>query len=211
MKNLFLILLITTLFLSCGVDDADKFISDGDLTMNMTATIETNKGVIEVGMYGHIAPTTVYSFVNLASRGYFDGITYHRVVPGFVIQGGDPTGTGSGGPGYQFGLEVDRKLKHDAAGVLSMARTNNPNSNGSQYFITLAPTPNLDMQYTVFGRVTKGLDVVMAITKGDRMAKVTIQGELSEEMKTIQSKIDKWNEVLTEKFPNLGPVVFKAN
>lgn len=119
-------------------------------------------------LYEEQAPKTVNSFVFLALNHYFDGIVWHRVIPGFVAQTGDPTGTGTGGPGYQFGLEVTPSLNYDKEGVLGMARTSDPNSNGSQFFITYGPTPNLNQQYTIFGQVTEGMDVVkqLAPTEG---------------------------------------------
>lgn len=139
-----------------------------------TIVIETNKGIIKFALYEKDAPITTKNFVELVEKKFYDGLTFHRVEPGFVIQGGDPRGDGTGGSGKTIKLEVSPKLKHDAAGVLSMARTSNPNSATSQFFITLAPTPFLDMQYAVFGRVTEGLDVVKKITVGDVMRTVRI-------------------------------------
>ncbi len=127
------------------------------------AEIETSKGKIGIDLYETEAPITVNSFVFLALNRYFEGIVFHRVIPGFVAQTGDPTGTGTGGPGYQFGLEVTPKLNYDKKGVLGMARTMDPNSNGSQFFITFGPTPNLNQQYTIFGQVVEGMDVVESI------------------------------------------------
>lgn len=124
------------------------------------AEIETSKGKIGIDLYETEAPTTVNSFVFLALNRYFEGIVFHRVIPGFVAQTGDPTGTGMGGPGYQFGLEVTPRLNYDKKGVLGMARTMDPNSNGSQFFITYGSTPNLNQQYTIFGQVTQGMEVV---------------------------------------------------
>lgn len=134
------------------------------------AVFETNMGTFEAELYATECPITVWSFINLAEgrqetdRGgnYFDGLTFHRVIDGFVIQGGCPLGTGTGGPGYQFEDEFDPSLKHDSAGVLSMANAG-PGTNGSQFFITLGPTPHLDNRHSVFGRVTEGLDVVKKI------------------------------------------------
>jgi len=134
--------------------------------------ISTKKGEIFLSLYEDDAPNTVASFIYLAKHNYFNGLTFHRVVPGFVIQGGDPTGTGSGGPGYSFGLEISKK-KHEK-GALSMARTQDPNSNGSQFFITLNATPHLDGNYTVFGCVLKGQDIVDKIEQGDKMDKINI-------------------------------------
>lgn len=127
------------------------------------AELETSKGIIGIDLFENEAPNTVNSFVFLALNRYFEGIVFHRVIPGFVAQTGDPTGTGMGGPGYQFGLEVTPKLNYDRKGVLGMARTMDPNSNGSQFFITYGPTPNLNQQYTIFGQVTQGMDVVESI------------------------------------------------
>ncbi len=138
------------------------------------AEIETSKGKIVIDLLEDSAPNTVNSFVFLALHHYFDGLKWHRVVPGFVAQTGDPTGTGAGGPGYQFGLEIDPNLSYDAAGWVGMARTADPNSNGSQFFITLAPTPHLTGQYTIFGKVVEGMDVVQQLTQQDTIKTVRI-------------------------------------
>jgi len=131
--------------------------------MGRTIVIETNKGTIEFGLYEEDAPNTTKNFVELTNRKFYDGLTFHRVVPGFVIQGGDPNGNGTGGSDKTIDLEVSPKLKHDAAGVVAMARSQNPNSASSQVYITLGPASFLDMKYAVFGRVTEGLDVVQKI------------------------------------------------
>ena len=131
-------------------------------------TIKTNKGDIDVTLFAAKTPVTCASFLNLAARGYYDGITFHRVIDNFMIQGGDPTGTGRGGPGYQFEDEFDPQLRHNKAGILSMANAG-PRTNGSQFFITHGPTPHLDGKHSVFGEVTKGQDVVDSIVKGDRI------------------------------------------
>ena len=142
------------------------------------ATIKTAKGAIEVELYGKETPLTVANFVKLAAANYYDGLNFHRVEPGFVIQGGDQNGDGSGGPGYTIRREVSEKLKHDE-GVLAMARKQDPNSAGSQFYITLAPTPDLDGPpngpYTVFGKVVKGMDVVKKIQKGDKIISVRVK------------------------------------
>jgi len=138
------------------------------------AEIETSKGKIVIDLLEDSAPNTVNSFVFLALNHYFDGLKWHRVVPGFVAQTGDPTGTGAGGPGYQFGLEIDPNLKYDDAGWVGMARTADPNTNGSQFFITLAPTPHLTGQYTIFGKVVEGMDVVQKLTQQDTIKTVKI-------------------------------------
>lgn len=136
-------------------------------------TIETAQGDIELELYPEHAPKTVNNFVFLAQQGYYDGVTFHRVISNFVIQGGDPSGTGSGGPGYRFEDEVaNNPLKH-GTGYISMANAG-PNTNGSQFFITHSPQPHLDGKHTVFGKVVNGQQVVNAIRQGDQMVKVTV-------------------------------------
>ncbi len=136
-------------------------------------TIDTPRGEIELELYPEHAPKTVNNFVFLAKEGFYDGVKFHRVIANFVIQGGDPTGTGSGGPGYRFEDEVkNNPLKHER-GVISMANAG-PGTNGSQFFITHSPQPHLNGKHTVFGKVVKGLDVVDAIKQGDAMTRVTV-------------------------------------
>jgi cyclophilin family peptidyl-prolyl cis-trans isomerase len=144
-----------------------------DTKKRYTATIETNRGMIVADLFAAQAPRTVNNFVSLARDGFYDGITFHRVIKDFMIQGGDPSGTGRGGPGYSFKDEFDPKLKHDKPGVLSMANSG-PNTNGSQFFITHVPTPWLDGKHSVFGQVIKGQDVVDKIEQGDVILSVTI-------------------------------------
>ncbi|MED5283838.1 MAG: peptidylprolyl isomerase, partial [Chloroflexota bacterium] len=122
-----------------------------------------------IHLYSDQTPLTCENFINLSKAGYYDGTTFHRVIPGFMIQGGDPTGTGAGGPGYQFGDEFVSSLKHDSEGILSMANAG-PGTNGSQFFITHGPTPHLDGAHTVFGKVISGMDVVMDIRERDPMS-----------------------------------------
>ena len=147
-----------------------------DLKKQYTANIETNRGIIVLKLYASQAPRTVNNFVCLADDGYYDGVPFHRVLKDFMIQTGDPTGTGRGGPGYTFKDEFDPKLKHDCPGVLSMANSG-PGTNGSQFFITHVPTPWLDGKHSVFGQVTQGQDVVNAIQQGDVMLSVRISAE----------------------------------
>ena len=138
-----------------------------------TATIATNRGDIVLALDAQHAPKTVNNFVFLAGEGFYDGVTFHRVIRDFMIQGGDPTGTGSGGPGYRFEDEVrNNPLKHET-GVISMANAG-PDTNGSQFFITHSPQPHLNGKHTVFGKVTSGMNVVNAIRQGDVMTSVTI-------------------------------------
>ncbi|MBK7203296.1 peptidylprolyl isomerase [Candidatus Amarolinea dominans] len=144
-----------------------------DVKKNYTATIVTNRGTIEVALSAQYAPKTVNNFVFLARDGFYDGVSFHRVISNFMIQGGDPTGSGSGGPGYRFEDETrGNPLKHET-GVISMANAG-PNTNGSQFFITHSPQPHLNGMHTVFGKVVKGMDVVNAIRQGDVMSSVTI-------------------------------------
>ena len=140
------------------------------------ATIETSKGVIRLELHEDRAPKTVANFEKLAGEGFYDGLKFHRVIPNFMIQTGCPQGTGAGGPGYQFEDEFDDSLRHDRAGILSMANAG-PNTNGSQFFITHGPTPHLDGKHSVFGVVTEGQDVVDSIEQGDTMEKVAVAVE----------------------------------
>jgi peptidyl-prolyl cis-trans isomerase B (cyclophilin B) len=138
------------------------------------ATVETERGEIELELYPEHAPKTVNNFVFLAGEGFYDGVVFHRVIANFVVQGGDPTGTGTGGPGYRFEDEVKgNPLKHEA-GVISMANAG-PNTNGSQFFITHSPQPHLNGRHTVFGKVVEGMDVVHAVRQGDAMTRVTVR------------------------------------
>ncbi len=154
------------------------------MTTNRHAIIETNKGTFEIELFEDKAPITAGNFIKLAESGFYDGVIFHRVIPDFMIQGGDPTGTGRGGPGYMIKDEFAPGLKHSKKGMLSMANAG-PNSGGSQFFVTVAPTPWLDGKHAIFGQVVKGQDVVDAISllprdAGDRpkeqviMQKVTI-------------------------------------
>lgn len=149
------------------------------------ATLKTEKGDIVIELNPQAAPMTVNSFIFLAENGWFDGVTFHRVIPGFVAQAGDPTGTGYGGPGYAYENEVSAGLKYDMEGVVGMANAG-PGSNGSQFFITMAPAPDLDGSYTIFGKVISGMDVVNSLTErnpqtdpslppGDKILSVTIE------------------------------------
>jgi len=145
-----------------------------DASKSYTAVIDTNKGEMRVELFAKDAPVTVNNFVFLAKEGYYDGIKFHRVIPNFMIQGGDPTGTGRGGPGYRFQDEFDGNPNLHGTGSLSMANAG-PGTNGSQFFITHAPQPHLDGRHTVFGKVTgDGQTVVDSIGQGDVMNSVTI-------------------------------------
>ena len=144
-----------------------------DETKNYSVSITTNRGIIGLELYPQHAPQTVNNFVYLASQGFYDGVLFHRVIPNFMIQGGDPTGSGRGGPGYRFADEVNgNPLRHERC-VISMANAG-PNTNGSQFFITHLPTPHLDGKHTVFGKVVIGDDIVDTIEQGDEIVSVTV-------------------------------------
>ena len=167
---------------------------------NLVAVFDTSKGTIKVKLFDDKAPITVANFVNLANRGYYNGLKFHRVEPNFVIQGGDPLGNGMGGPGYTFEDEFAPDLKHDGPGILSMANAG-PATNGSQFFITHVATPHLNGRHSVFGKVTEGMDVVNAIRKGDEIKKLSIVGDSAALLTKEKAHVDKWNTVLDQKFP----------
>lgn len=153
-----------------------------DITKTYTATIELEKGgEIVIELFDDKAPITVNNFVFLAREGFYDGTTFHRVIDGFMAQGGDPTGTGAGGPGYSFEDEITPDLVFDKAGLLAMANSG-PNTNGSQFFITFAPTPHLNGLHTIFGQVIEGMDVVNALTRRDPSQNPDFEGD---KIKTI--------------------------
>ncbi len=159
-------------------------------------TLHTDKGDIDATIFASKVPVTSANFLNLAKRGYDDGITFHRVIANFMIQGGDPTGTGSGGPGYKFADEIDRTLKHTKAGIFSMANAG-PNTNGSQFFITHGPTPHLDGKHSVFGEVTQGQDVVNKIAKGDKIKSITFHDDATTLFESQKDQLEHWNSILS--------------
>ena len=166
---------------------------------NLTATFATSKGPIHVELYADKAPITVANFVNLARRGYYNGLSFHRVIPDFMIQGGCPEGSGRGGPGYRFEDEVKTGLRHEK-GVLSMANAG-PGTNGSQFFITHVATAWLDGKHTVFGKVVNADDqkVVDAIRGGDTSDSLTIEGDADALLASQAARIAEWNKVLDAK------------
>ena len=161
----------------------------------LTATFDTSRGPIKIELYPDKAPLTVANFVNLAKRGFYDGLNFHRVIADFMIQGGCPEGSGRGGPGYRFEDETNNGVRHER-GVLSMANAG-PNTNGSQFFITHVPTPWLDGKHTVFGKVTEGLDVVDAVKQGDLITKVTIEGDADAVLAAKAERVAEWNRFLS--------------
>jgi peptidyl-prolyl cis-trans isomerase B (cyclophilin B) len=158
-------------------------------------TLHTDKGDIDATIFASKVPITSANFLNLAKRGYYNGISFHRVIASFMIQGGDPTGTGSGGPGYKFADEIDRSLKHSKAGIFSMANAG-PNTNGSQFFITHLPTPHLDGKHAVFGEVTTGQDVVNKIAKGDKIQSITLHDDITPLLTSQADYVEHWNSIL---------------
>ncbi len=166
----------------------------------MKVIIKTNKGEINLNLYDDLAPVTVANFVNLAKRGFYNGLKFHRVIEDFMIQGGCPFGTGTGGPGYKFQDEFVTALKHDKPGVLSMANSG-PNTNGSQFFITHVPTPWLDGKHSVFGKVVgpKDQDVVNSISNGDEIETILIEEDTTDLFTKTKKYIDNWNHILDHK------------
>ena len=162
--------------------------AEGETPRRPVVVFNTNMGQFQAELYTDLAPVTAGNFIDLARRGFYDGVIFHRVIDRFMIQGGDPTGTGTGGPGYKIKDEFGPGLAHDAPGVLSMANAG-PNTGGSQFFITLVPTPWLDGKHAIFGRIVEGMDVVEAIghvetAQGDRPVKdVVMQSVVVEEPK----------------------------
>lgn len=163
----------TGTLLGCGSTGQVKTGGNMATTQFSQAVIETNKGTIRFKFFPEDAPKTVENFVTLAQKGFYDGLTFHRVVPGFVIQGGDPQGDGTGGPGYTIKAEFNSRPH--LAGTVAMARAADPDSAGSQFYICLDRQPFLDGKYTVFGQVEEGMDVVQKIRIGDKMEKVTVK------------------------------------
>ena len=164
------------------------------------AIIKTTKGDINLNLFADDTPLTVGNFVNLANRGFYNGLKFHRVIANFMIQGGCPFGTGIGGPGYRFEDECMLRLKHDKPGILSMANAG-PGTNGSQFFITHVPTAWLDGKHTVFGSVIGDEDqqVVNSIKQGDEIKSITIVGDVSSLLEKISDRISEWNKILNKK------------
>jgi peptidyl-prolyl cis-trans isomerase B (cyclophilin B) len=164
---------------------------------NIKAIIETSKGIINLNLYADETPVTCANFINLANRGYYSNLMFHRVLPDFMIQGGCPDGNGMGGPGYRFEDECKAELRHDKPGVLSMANAG-PGTNGSQFFITHVPTDWLDGKHTVFGGVVSEADqeIIDVIEQGDAITNITIEGDYQSVLDSQQAKLDEWNPVL---------------
>lgn len=173
--------------------------------MSLKAVINTSRGPINLELFTEVCPKTTANFINLATRGYYDGLNFHRVIDNFMIQGGCPNGDGRGGPGYNFEDEFNNELKHDTGGKLSMANAG-PNTNGSQFFITHTATPWLDGKHTVFGAVQSesDQDIVNSIEQGDIINEIKIEGDYEDLLRKID-EVHYWNETLDEQFEGLNP------
>ena len=191
-KIMYAILIAALLIAGCSDNGGTKM-------DEKTAVFETNKGTFEIELFTEKAPITTQNFIDLTNKGFYDGLIFHRIIAEFMIQGGDPEGRGSGGPGYTIKDEFHPDLKHDSVGVLSMANSG-PNTGGSQFFITLAPTPWLDGKHTVFGAVEGAEDqsVVNSIAMGDKIESVTIVGDTTALFEQVTDLLENWNAVLDE-------------
>ena len=162
--------------------------------MSLFATFDTDRGPVRLELYPDKAPLTVANFVNLAQRGFYDGLNFHRVIPDFMVQGGCPQGSGTGGPGYKFEDEASNGARHER-GVLSMANAG-PNTNGSQFFITHVATPWLDGKHTVFGKVVEGMDIVDKVAQGDLIKSVKFEGDVDAALAAKADRVAEWNRIL---------------
>ena len=204
MKKMFFIVLALSFLigfsLTTNAQEGSKRMNSKAVYPELMALIQTNKGDINVKLYPDQAPLTVLSFVNLSKRGFYDNLTFHRVIPNFVIQGGCPLGTGTGGPGYRFKDEFSPALRHNKPGMLSMANAG-PGTNGSQFFITHVPTPHLDDRHSIFGEVAgpKDQEIVNSIVVGDKIKTIVIKGDWSKLAEDHKAELDKWNAVLDKK------------
>lgn len=184
------------------------FPSSSIYAQGLVAIINTSKGVIEAELNDRAAPTTVANFINLAIRGFYDGLTFHRVERNFMVQGGDPLGNGSGGPGYRFAGEII--LKHNQPGILSMANSG-PGTDGSQFFLTHLATPHLDGLHSVFGKVINGQSVIYDIRRRDVINSISIQGDPTNLFKRKAEDLETWNNTLDLNYPDLKPAFDVGN
>ena len=184
------------------------FPSSSIYAQGLVAIINTSKGVIEAELNDRAAPTTVANFINLAIRGFYDGLIFHRVERNFMVQGGDPLGNGSGGPGYRFAGEII--LKHNQPGILSMANSG-PGTDGSQFFLTHLATPHLDGLHSVFGKVMSGQSVIYDIRRRDVINSISIQGDPTNLFKRKAEDLETWNNTLDLNYPDLKPAFDVGN
>jgi len=162
------------------------------MSSDIRINFKTSKGDIKATLFASKVPVTCANFLNLADRGYYDGISFHRVIANFMVQGGDPTGSGMGGPGYRFDDEFHPELVHDRPGIFSMANAG-PNTNGSQFFITHGPTPHLDHKHAVFGAVDEGQDIVDSIAQGDKITGIEVLDPTDDLFAAQSAQIADWN------------------
>ena len=172
------------------------------IAQDLIAVIDTSKGEIRVELNARAAPTTVANFANLAMRGFYDGLSFHRMVQNFMVQGGDPLGDGTGGPGYQFRGEV--VLHHNQPGILSMANSG-PGTDGSQFFLTHLATPHLNGLHSVFGKTIAGLPIVHQLRRRDVINSIVIEGDTTALFRRKQEQLVQWNSTLDTNFPDLRP------
>lgn len=177
-------------------------LSIGALAQPLQAIIDTSKGEIVVQLNEKAAPTTVANFTNLAMRGFYDGLTFHRVERNFMVQGGDPLGNGTGDAGYKFAGEI--VLHHNQPGIISMANSG-PGTDGSQFFLTHLATPHLNGKHSVFGKVLSGMPVVNQIRRRDTINSIVIEGDVSALFERRRARLDEWNAILDVQFPGLRP------
>jgi len=202
-KELLILSTLVFLAMTCLVSFAEEGNKEKKMKQSyppLSAVIKTAKGDINVKLFPDQAPLTVLSFVNLSKRGFYDNLTFHRVIRGFMIQGGCPLGTGTGDPGYRFKDEFSPELRHNKPGVLSMANAG-PNTNGSQFFITHVPTPHLDDRHSIFGegKGPKDQEIVDSIAVGDRINTIVIEGDYSRLAEDHKEDLQKWNGILDKK------------
>lgn len=191
--------MFTGCFTACA-EDSKPAVTEAVKTevKDIRIVMTTSRGDIEATIFASKVPMTAANYLNLAKRGYYDGLKFHRVIPNFMIQGGDPQGTGRGGPGYKFGDEFVDSLTHSKAGIFSMANAG-PRTNGSQFFITHGPTPHLNGKHTVYGEVTKGLDIVNAVRGGDTIKTIKVLDSTDALFAAQKENLDKWNAILGDK------------
>lgn len=179
-----------------------SLISISAIAQPLRAIIDTSKGVVVVQLNERAAPTTVANFANLAMRGFYDGLTFHRLERNFMVQGGDPLGDGTGDPGYKFAGEV--VLHHNQPGIISMANSG-PGTDGSQFFLTHLATPHLNGKHSVFGKVVSGMPVVNQLRRRDLINSIVIEGDTSALFERRRKRLDEWNAILDTGFPGLRP------
>jgi len=202
MKKYILTITILALLSGCLIataQDTEKVkTAETNAVKDIRIILKTSKGDIEATIFASKTPMTSANYLNLAKRGYYDGLKFHRVIPNFMIQGGDPLGNGRGGPGYKFGDEFVASLTHNKAGIFSMANAG-PGTNGSQFFITHNATPHLNGRHSVFGEVTKGIEIVNAVVGGDTITTIKVLDSTDALFAAQKENLDKWNAILDKK------------